>query len=307
MSSETIAYQGLENCIKVSNGTVDIIASTAVGPRILFYGPTGGANLLASFPKNSMETALGTWKPYGGHRLWVWPELFPATYAPDNDPIEHGAEGELGLVLRQPVDAAGMQKTIRVTLDASGTGVRLDQTVTSHSLWPVEIAAWGITVVERGTAILPRVPFQTHDDYVTVTQPLAMCAFTDFEDPRFTLGLPYILLRADPARTNSQKIGLRNKQGWCAHLVSDTLFVKRFVHDEAANYPDYGVNNELYVEGSYMEVELLGPTKTVVPGASLTLIETWNLFEKVGVSADTRDGKLIQDAIASRIQSLNQG
>ncbi len=304
MSIETISYLGLDGCIKVSNGTVDIIAATAIGPRILFYGPTGGANLLAWFPQNSMETALGTWKPYGGHRLWVWPELFPATYAPDNDPIEYSTESEFTLVLRQPVDAAGMQKTIRLTLEASGTGVTLEQTVTSHNIWPVDIAAWAITVVEGGTAILPRVPFQTHDEYVTVTQPLALCAFTDLEDPRFTLGLPYILLHADPALSNSQKMGLRNKEGWCAHLVSDTLFVKRFVHDENAEYPDYGVNNEVYVEGSYMEVELLGPRRTVQPGGSLTLSETWNLFENVGVNAGTRDGKLIRDAIAGRVQSL---
>ena len=42
MSIETTAYMGLENCIKLSNGTVDIIATTAVGPRILFYGAPGG-------------------------------------------------------------------------------------------------------------------------------------------------------------------------------------------------------------------------------------------------------------------------
>ena len=304
MSVEKIEYMGLPNCLKVSNGTVDIIATTDVGPRILFYGPTGGANLLALFPESKTETALGTWKPYGGHRLWVWPELFPATYAPDNDPIEYAAEGELGLVLRQPIDAAGMRKVIRITVAAEGTGVKLEQTVTSHALWPVEIAAWAISVVEAGTAIVPRVPFQTHDAYVTVTQPLAICAFTDLQDPRFTLGLKYILLRADPERANSQKFGLRNKQQWCAHLVNDTLFVKRFKHDERAEYPDYGVNNEVYVEGRYMEVELLGPHRVVEPGESLTLVEEWNLFEKVGAPADLGDMEQLARVIEPKVQSL---
>lgn len=294
----------LPDCIKVSNGTIDIIATTSVGPRILFYGPSGGKNLLALFPTNSTETALGTWKPYGGHRLWVWPELFPATYAPDNGPIEHSAEGALGLLLRQPTDAAGMQKQIRVTLAASGTGVKLEQTVTSQNLWPVDIAAWAITVVECGTAIIPRVPFQTHDEYVTVTQPLALCAFTDLQDPRFTLGLPYLLLHADPALAHSQKFGLRNKQGWCAHLVDDTLFVRRFTHDEQAEYPDYGVNNEVYVEGSYMEVELLGPRRVVAPGESLTFVEHWDLFENAGVKDGLHDVEMLRKAIEPKIQSL---
>lgn len=304
MSVETVTYMGLQNCIKLSNGTVDVIATTAVGPRILYYGPAGGKNLLALFPENATETALGKWKPYGGHRLWVWPELFPATYAPDNDPIEHTLEGQLGVTLRQPVDASGMQKEIRVTVSEKGTQVTLEQKITSHTLWPVDIAAWAITVVEAGTAIVPRVPFRSHDDYVTVTQPLALCAFTDLQDPRFTLGLPYLLLRADAKLKNSQKFGLRNKQEWCAHLVADTLFVKRFAHEEAAQYPDYGVNNEVYVEGSYMEVELLGPRRVVQPGESLTLREEWNFFEGVGVHASNTDLDALQRAIEPKVKSL---
>jgi hypothetical protein len=183
MSLETLTYMGLPDCIKLSNGTADVIAATAIGPRPLFYGPTGGRNVLAHFPEATKETALGTWKPYGGHRLWVWPEVFPATYAPDNDPIECTVEGDLGIRLRQPVDSAGMRKEIRVTMSYEGTSGRLEQTVTSHNLWPVDIAAWAISVVEAGTSIVPRVPFQTHEDYVPVTHPVALCAFTDLQDP----------------------------------------------------------------------------------------------------------------------------
>ena len=303
MSLETLTYMGLPNCLKLSNGIVDVIASTAVGPRLLFYGPTAGRNVLAHFPEASKETALGTWKPYGGHRLWVWPEIFPATYAPDNDPIEHVPEGALSLRLRQPVDRAGMEKQIRLSMAAEGTAVRLEQTITSHNLWPVDIAAWAVSIVEPGVSIVPRVPFQTHDDYVPVTQPVALCAFTDLQDPRFTLGLKYLLLRGDPSRPGSQKLGLRNKQGWCAHLVEDLLFVKRFTHDERAAYPDYGVNTEVYTEGRFQELELLGPRRVVAPGDSITLVEEWNLFTDVAVSSP-EDLDLLGAAIDPLIQSL---
>ena len=305
MSLEVLTYMGLPQCIKLSNGTVDVIASTTVGPRILFYGPAGGSNVLAHFPEASKETALGTWKPYGGHRLWVWPEVFPATYAPDNDPVEHTPEGDLGLLLRQPVDKAGMQKEIRISMSSSGTMVRLEQTVTSHNLWPIDIAVWGVSIVEPGTSIVPRVPFQTHDDYVPVTQPIALCAFTDLQDPRFTLGLKYLLLRGDPFRSSSQKLGLRNKEGWCAHLVDNLLFVKRFTHDERAEYPDYGVNTEVYTEGRFQELELLGPHRTVANGDSLTLVEEWNLFTDVQV-ANPQDVDLLDAAIGPKVRSLFQ-
>lgn len=295
---------GLPNCLKLSNGTVDVIATTAVGPRILFYGPTGGANVFAQFPDASKETALGTWKPLGGHRLWVWPEVFPATYAPDNDPVEHTVDGEFSVHLRQPVDKAGMAKEIRLTLSAAGTSVHLEQTITSHNLWPIDIAAWAISVVESGTSIIPRVPFQTHDEYVPVTQPLALCAFTDLQDPRFTLGLKYLLLRSNPALSSSQKLGLRNKQDWCAHVVNDMLFVKRFTHEERAHYPDYGVNTEVYVEGAFQELELLGPHRSVEPGDSLSLIEDWHLFDEVGLDSQTTDLDHLDRIISPLIKTL---
>ena len=157
LSIETISYMGLPNCLKLSNGEVDIIATTAIGPRILFYGPTNGENILAHFPDNSLDTAHGTWKPYGGHRLWVWPEVFPGSYAPDNDQIEYTQEGDFSLLLRQPVDSAGIQKQIHITLAPTSSKVRLEQTITSHNLWPVEHRSLGhFCCAERNRYRAPR-------------------------------------------------------------------------------------------------------------------------------------------------------
>ncbi len=302
MATEKLSFAGLSDCIRLSNGTTDLIVTTAVGPRILFYGAKGGQNHLGSFPENAVKTALGTWKPYGGHRLWVWPELFPATYAPDNTPIQHRAHGDLSLTLHAPADGASIEKQVRITLAPSGSTVQLEHTITSHALWPIDIAIWAITIMQSGTGIIPRVPFQSHDDYAPVTQPLALCAFTDLQDPRFTLGLKYILLRADPARANAQKVGLRNKEGWCAHLLGNELMVKRFTHHNRADYPDYGVNTEVYVEGAFQEVELMGPRRVVWPGESITLNEEWHLFE--GIKADGTDLDQLDHAITPAIQSV---
>jgi len=303
MAIEKLSFMNLPDCLKLTNGATDLIVTTAVGPRILFYGPKGGQNHLAQFPENEVQTALGSWKPYGGHRLWVWPELFPATYAPDNAPIHHHVHGDLSLTLHQPADGASIEKQIRITLAPSGSRVSIEHTVTSRALWPIDIAVWAITIVNSGVAIVPRVPFQTHADYAPVTQPIALCAFTDLEDPRFTLGLKYILLRADPARANAQKFGLRNKEGWCAHLLGDQLFVKRFTHHNRADYPDYQVNNEIYVEGAFQEVELMGPRRVAWPGESLTLSEEWHLFH--GIKADPTSLEQIDRAITPALQTLS--
>ena len=304
MSIETVSYQGLDGCVKLSNGEVDLIATTKVGPRVLFYGPSGGANVFGHHPDASVKTALGDWKPYGGHRLWVCPEVFPATYAPDNDPIQHTTNGEFGLLVIQPVDKAGIEKQIRLTLSPKGSKVHVEHTVTSHNLWPIDIAAWAISIVRGGTSIVPRVPFESHDVNVAPAQPITLCAFTDLQDLRFTLGQKYILLRCDPKLAHSQKLGIRNKQNWCAHLVDDLLFVKRFTHDERAHYPDYEVNTEIYTEGSFQELELLGPQRVVSTGESLTLVEEWNLFAGLELGTNSTDLDLLDAEITPLIRTL---
>jgi hypothetical protein len=99
---------------------------------------------------------------------------------------------------------------------------------------------------------------------------------------------------------------LRNKQGWCAHLVENLLFVKRFTHDESAEYPDYGVNTEVYTEGRFQELELLGRHCVVCTGESLTLTEEWNLFSDVEL-ATPENLDFLDAAIGPRIRSLSAG
>jgi hypothetical protein len=75
--TKKITYSGLPNCLRLSNGEVEIIVTTDVGPRILHYSFAGGENVLGLHPEAKLETALGEFKPYGGHRLWIAPENMP--------------------------------------------------------------------------------------------------------------------------------------------------------------------------------------------------------------------------------------
>ena len=70
---EKVTYLGFPGCIRLSNGTVDVIVTTDVGPRILRYSYCGEDNILGEHPDAATETALGTFRPYGGNRLWVAP------------------------------------------------------------------------------------------------------------------------------------------------------------------------------------------------------------------------------------------
>ena len=68
---EKTTWEGHE-ALTLSNGTVEVVITTGIGPRVIRYGFVGGENALGEIPGTPpTKTALGEWKPWGGHRLWV--------------------------------------------------------------------------------------------------------------------------------------------------------------------------------------------------------------------------------------------
>ncbi len=283
---EQVAYLGCPNCFRLSNGTVEVIVTTDIGPRIARYSFVGEDNILGEHPDVATTTELGDWKPWAGHRLWAAPEVMPRTYAPDNGPIAYQFEGDLGMRLMQPTDVTGIQKEMVVSLAATGTAVTIHHKLTNRNAWGIDTAPWGISVMSGGgVTIIPQEPFRSHDDYLLPARPLVLWYFTNLADPRYTIGQKYICLRTDDALQEPQKIGVANKQGWCSYHRRGTLFVKRFDYVEGRRYPDYGSNNETYAAGAYMEIETLGPFKHLDPGGSVAHLERWHLFRDVDLGA----------------------
>lgn len=299
MSARKVSHLGLPNCLQLTNGEVDVIVTTDVGPRVLRYGLVGQSNMFGEYPDLATQTPLGEWKPYGGHRLWAAPENMRTSYAPDNVPIQFESQGDREIRLLAPVDASGLRKQMTVRLAERGTSVEVEHTITNCNGWTIQVAPWSITIHAEGTIILPREPFRSHDDCVVPAQPLTLWYFTDLLDSRLVLGGRYLLARADNAIAAPQKIGICNKQGWCAYHSGDTLLIKTFQFDPNATYPDLGSNNEAYVAGSYMETEFLGPLRLLAQDETVSLVERWELLPNVHLTGKGASlEQSIQDAVS---------
>jgi hypothetical protein len=282
---EKVEYLGLPDCYKLSNGAVELIVTTNVGPRIVRYAFCNDENILGEVPDAVVETELGEWRPVGGHRLWTAPEGNPRSYAPDSDAVTFEIEGSNLIRLTAQTEAAtGIQKEMTVMLDAEGTGVSVHHKITNRNLWAIETAPWALTIMkDGGEAIFPQEPYRAWSEYLLPARPLVLWHYTDLSDPRWTFSQKYIRLRSDEKLIEPQKMGLLNKQGWAAYLRQQTLFVKRAGYTEGATYPDYGCNFETYTAGAFIEVESLAPLQRLEPGASAEHTERWSLFQDINI------------------------
>ncbi|HEY0461191.1 MAG TPA: hypothetical protein VGC97_18795 [Pyrinomonadaceae bacterium] len=282
---EKIQYRDFQNCLRLTNGEVEIIVTTDFGPRIIAYNFVGGENVLGLHPHAQLETALGVWKPYGGHRLWAAPEHMPNSYAPDNEPVEYFVAPEnLSVRLVQPLETVtATQKEIIVTLDETGSGVRVSHKIQNLGASEIELSAWALTIMRGGGEVLiPNEPFAPYSgETLLPVRNLTVWSYTDLSDARWSFDREFIRLKVDEHQENPQKIGVLNKSGWIKYRLQDVVFTKTFEHQANALYPDMNSNTEVYTAGSFIEVETLSPLRQLAAGDAAEHREFWELAKPV--------------------------
>jgi hypothetical protein len=278
-------YKGWKNCYRINNGEVELIVTGDVGPRIIRFGFIGGQNLFKEFPDQLGKSGEETFQPRGGDRVWKAPEDSIASWEPDNVRVDIEITST-GVIARAPIEPkTRLQKEIAVDLAPTGSNATVFHRITNRSLFPLEFAPWGLTMMAQGGIAVSGFPARGHHPQnLEPTNPLVMWAYTDMSDPRMTFTKKYIILRQDSANSDAQKIGLFNSDTWAAYLLNGEVFIKRTAGDPTKTYPDFGCSFEMFTNAEFLEVETLGPMTKVQPGQSVELIEHWGLFRNASIS-----------------------
>jgi len=240
LTVEKVEYAGWPNCYRAANGTIDLIVTSDVGPRIIRIGFVGEQNEFKEYADQVGTVGGDEWKLYGGHRLWHSPEAMPRTYWPDNTSVTV-QETPTGLCTRQPTEpTTGITKEMDIELSANAAHVRVTHRLRNDGPWPIDIAAWALSVMAQGgMAIIPQ-PTKAHPDLLLPNRVVVLWPYTDMSDPRVRWGKKYITLTQDPNAATKFKLGISANDGWAAHYNRGHLLIKRFTYIEGAQYPDYG-------------------------------------------------------------------
>ena len=244
------------------------------------------------------------WVFRGGWRLWVTPERKETTYALDNSPcqVEIGDDSTLR-VTGPPQDIAGIQKRIEVRLARGEPRLHVESRIRNIGDRQRTYAPWSLSVMRPGGRAFVPLDVGPLDAFDSVRR-LMLWSYAEMSDPRYTFGdrlvqINQSLVAPPPAgvtpgrREDESKIGVDSSQGWAAYLLGDTLYMKRFAHEAAAQYPDGGATIEIYSSHEFLEIENLGPLATIGPGEEIVLREDWWLYEGVHIATD--EGAALKD------------
>ena len=118
VKTEEVEHHLWNKAFKIYNDTVQLLVLTEVGPRILFFGFVGEENEFHEIPEHSGKRGDQTFRVYGGHRLWVSPEI-ARTYYPDNLPVAVKRHDDAFVFTAPPESmppGTGLQKEIEIKL-----------------------------------------------------------------------------------------------------------------------------------------------------------------------------------------------
>jgi len=287
---EKIEYKGWRNSYRVSNGEVELVVTSDVGPRVIRFGFVGGQNLFKEFAEQLGGTGERKEQLRGGDRVWKAPEDPVATWAPDNVPVEITITAN-GLIARAPVEPlTSLQKEIEVRMAATGTEVTVLHRITNRSLFSLEYSVWALTMMAPGgIAISGFPPRGRHPANLEATNPLVMWAYTNLADKRWVFTRKYVTLKQDPNNSEAQKLGMFNPDTWGAYVLNGEAFIKRAQANPGESYPDFGCSFETFTNNEFLEMETLSPLTKLPPGKIAEQVEHWSLHRNVKLTDLTDD------------------
>lgn len=301
------SYKDYGRCVCISNGIIEAYVTVDLGPRIIRFGYVDGQNIMCSNRRDfgektdeEFENYFGKgkkWEIFGGHRVWISPESYPETYAPDCDKVEYEITAS-GAVFTPPAEIKNcVAKSLEIKMDPDDTNMQVIMRVKNIGDKNKEFGIWGLSVSEKNGTLI--VPMNTDDTGLLHNRSISVWPYTDMSDKRIYWGKNYVTVTQDPTAKTRLKLGFDLKGGTVYYVLGEDILCKKYhTNHENAVYPDGGCSFETYSCGSFTEVESLGELKDVKPGETVTHIESWSLCKKEN-DVDFRDDSSIEKLLSS--------
>jgi hypothetical protein len=254
-------------------GPYEVVTSTGFGPRLLGLKRDNGPDIFVALsPEATVDHPSGeVYRFWGGHRLWVSPEVPAVTYAPDNHECLVTANAD-SLTISAQSDVAGFEKSLHLTVD--GETLRVEHRIRWVGETPVWASPWAITQLPPGgVAILPVVGAGDGSP-LQADRSLVIWPYTRLNDERITWEESSVLIHVGSGEP--LKLGSGPTPGVVGYFRDGHVFIKRF---ESANdeYPDRGAVAQVYANDIFCELESLGPLAQLEPGDETNHTEVWEV------------------------------
>ncbi len=270
-------YKNYGKCVCLETEQIKLMATLDFGPRIIYFGLKDEENILFEDIDRNFEMdvdGFGKWYAYGGHRIWLAPEVIPETYYPDNSKVTYSFENNT-LSLSQTTTAFGKQFSISCKVN-NDDSVDITNIIKNNSDRPQSFAPWSVTGLAPGGT--EYISLNDSETGFLPNRTIALWPYTNLNDKRFTLTDTNAVLRQDSNALTAFKAGFNITCGQVKYIKGNQIFTKEFdKYNTNFTYPDFACNFETYTNKYFLECELLGNLKEYQPGENAVINEKWRI------------------------------
>jgi len=270
------SHDGWNDCVRMSNGLIDLVACPGIGGRVVHFSRTGKTSILLvnpeakgkSPPRRDKPQDGGIWHPWGAF-LWIAPET-PASFL-FNEPYTAVITKDQKLVMTgQPVPFTNTRKRIEIQMAEDKPKVRLDFFLTNVGTRSIRHALWCSFIVPNGgTVVAPTSAKSRFKDGYRKMHPFGLDQV--FRTDR------HLILKRLPAFKGYMEFGADPEEGWIAYHGKEDLFYKEFPVFPGREY-DGQCPIKIYSDVRFTELESLSPLYEIGPGQTVSYWETWSLY-----------------------------
>ena len=286
-------------CLSMANELVELRVTLNFGPRIIYFACAGMENV---FYQDEEKAALenfeefdDVFKLYGGHRLWISPEVLPRCYHPDNLPVSYTEIGRSIRFTGEEEKYNKIQKSITIAMKPGSPHVSVIHSIRNKGLWDIQLAPWAITMLAPGG--IEVMPMPSRETKYLANRNFSFWDYSELNDSRLYLGEEFLTLIQDANKKNPFKLGYNNEKGWAAYFNKGQVFLKYFEPEIDGIYPDNGCCFETYTNAKFLEMETLGEINELGPDDFITLEETWELYP-ADSPGNTRDEAKLRESVS---------
>ncbi|MDB6036830.1 MAG: hypothetical protein JWM99_671 [Verrucomicrobiales bacterium] len=277
-------YHGWADAWVCGNGIVEAVVVPAIGRIMQFRfaeNQTGpfweNQNLNGKLP----DPKSSDWGNFGGDKSWPspqadWPKLTPRGWPPpvafDSMPVAAKLD-EGALILTSAIDPDyGVRTVRRVSLRSNESVMQIKTTYEKVSGSTIKCGIWIITQLKDPAEVFIPIPLTSPFKEGYIKQ-------SDLLPARLNMKDHLLGLRRDTK--NRTKIGTTaDMLIWVGEKEGVKIESRRAADSE---YPDEGSSAEVYTnpdENAYVELELLGPLRSLETGTKIEQTSTYTLYHR---------------------------
>lgn len=284
MKIEKTKFSGHE-AIELKTSRIRMRITTSMGPRIAFFGKTGGENLFwwkeKKPPKNVFDVM-------GGHRVWVTrpgADENEETYRPDNGQCEVRTGKDNVTVTSEEDPVFKTRRGIKLTVESENR-LKVDQFITYNGSMLYSAGVWGLSCTSFAKGRAYAVPLFDDSPWDCFRYVIfrkwggGIRPFTVESNSQFIFEDEMLIIKPKGLVTKRM---LESHYGIMAMDApdQDTTFIRKTDYKSGASYP-LGCNFAFYVAKNnlFVEMETMSPEVTLKAGETVHSEETWILTDK---------------------------